>query len=471
MESHKPSKNFPEPPASSPAARRIARRVAAPVERFLHNETSSGFLLLGMAVIALAWANSPWSHSYHALWHMPVTLGIGDFSVTQSLHFWINDFLMTFFFMVAGAEIKRELVEGELSDLRRASLPAAAAIGGMLFPALIYFGFNPSGPTASGWGVPMATDIAFALGALVLMGDRVPAALRILLLALAIIDDLGAILVIAIFYSTGFKLLGLAIVGIGCLVLLLFIRLGVRFGVTYFIPLMILWIGLLQTGVHPTIAGVIVGMSISVRPRLAREQFLAISSESIAEFETATKEGSNSGAMIASLSRLSLASREAIAPVVRLQTAFHGWVSFFIMPLFALANAGVNLSGIDFGDPAALPVMLGISLGLMIGKPIGVVLVSWVLVRLGWATLPRGVTWSGMLVLGFCAGIGFTMAIFVAELGLPPETLGVGKLAILIATLGAAVLGMVLGRIFLSKQLAPDVAAVSPAEAEASTEY
>jgi NhaA family Na+:H+ antiporter len=470
----KSSKNqFPLPPEASALARTLASKVTAPVDRFLSQQTSSGFILLAMAAIALIWANSPWADSYAHLWHTPISVGVGEWTMTQSLHFWINDFLMTFFFMVAGFEIKREMAEGELSDMRRAALPIAAAVGGMLVPAAIYIGFNPGGDTFHGWGIPMATDIAFALGILVLLGDRVPAALRILLLALAIIDDLGAILVIAIFYSSGFALSGLAAVAVGCVVLVLFLRLGIRPGVAYFVPLMIIWAGLYKAGVHPTIAGVIVGMSAPVKPWFSREQFLGIAQHAIEEFqEHAGRDGHSEEDLLSPLNRLTLVGREAVSPVVRLQNQFHGWVAFFIMPLFALANAGVNLGEMDFSDSAVTPVMLGISLGLVLGKPLGVLLVSWLLVRLGLARLPRGVTWGGMLVLGFCAGIGFTMSIFIDELAFKgsPMFIGAGKLAILVATAVAAGLALIVGRLLLRK-LAPDVAALSAAQAEASTEY
>lgn len=465
--------DFPVPPEASNPVRSAALRVTAPVEEFLHKQTTSGLLLLAMAVIALVWANSPWGESYAHLWHTPLSIGVGGWAMTESLHFWINDFLMTFFFLVAGFEIKREMAEGELSDLRRGALPIAAAVGGMLAPALVYFVFNPSGPTAGGWGVPMATDIAFAVGVLALLGNRIPAALRILLLALAIIDDLGAILVIAIFYSSNFAVSGLLVAAAGMAVLLGFRALGVRPGAVYFLPLMIIWAGLYEAGIHPTIAGVIVGMSTPVKPWLDHDQFLFIARNSIEEFQAETSKRTwSEDNLLRPLRRLTMAGREAVAPVVRLQAAFHGWVAFFIMPLFALANAGVNLQGVDFGQSTSMVVLLGVGLGLALGKPIGIMLVSWLLVRTGVAVLPRGVTWSGMLVLGLCAGIGFTMAIFIAELAFrgSPEILGMAKLSILGATAVAGCLAMLLGR-FALQDLDPEVAGKSPAEVEASTEF
>ncbi|WP_428268661.1 Na+/H+ antiporter NhaA [Haliangium sp.] len=466
---------FPTPPEAKSSLRRVALRVTAPVEQLLHQQTTSGFLLLGMAVIALVWANSPWADSYVHLWHTEIGFSIGGFEFAKPLqHFWINDFLMTFFFMAAGFEIKREMAEGELSDIRRGALPIAAAVGGMLVPASIYFLFNSSGPMVNGWGVPMATDIAFALGIMLLLGDRVPSALRILLLALAIIDDVGAIIVIAVFYTSNFDITGLYIVGGGLVVLYFFRTLGIRPGLLYSIPLVIIFTGLYQAGIHPTIAGVIVGMSAPVKPWLSKEQFLAISRGIIDDFQRETgKENWNEDDLIEPLKRLGMAGREVVAPVVRLQNAFHPWVAFFIMPAFALANAGVELGEVKFGDPLAFAVMLGVALGLGVGKPIGVMGVSWLLVRFNVVKLPRGVTWRGMLIMGLCAGIGFTMAIFIASLAFKthPDVLGMSKLAILSATAVTGTLAMVVGRVILPRELDPDVAATTPAQAEASTEY
>jgi NhaA family Na+:H+ antiporter len=438
--------SFPKPPEASLPVRRMAQRIAAPVERFLHTETGSGLLLLAAAAVALVWANSPWTDSYADLWHTPIAIGVGDWSMTESLHFWINDGLMTFFFMVAGLEIKRELAEGELSDLRRASLPVAAAVGGMLVPAVIYIAFNTNEATRGGWGVPMATDIAFAVGILSLLGSRVPAAMRILLLAVAIIDDVGAILVIAIFYSSGLSLTGLAIVGAGIVLLFIIQRIGVRPGAMYLVPMFIMWAGLHQAGIHPTIAGVIVGLGTPVRPWLSRQEFIDIAEKSLMDFQQSTMAAGGED-MIQPLKRLSVAGREAVSPVTRLASGYHPWVAYVVMPLFALANAGVNVSGLDFGIDHATPVMVGIAAG--------------------------GVTWSGIAIIGTVAGIGFTMAIFIAELAFPGSPhLGLAKLAILIATAIAGVGGLLLGRWLLPRKVVDSIAAkMSPADAEASTEF
>lgn len=462
---------FPIPPEASVTVRRMAKRITAPVEQFLHTERAGGLLLLAAALAALAWANSPWSDSYASLWHTPIGLGIGEWSFVKPLHFWINDLLMTFFFVVAGLEIKRELVAGELSDLRRASLPIAAAVGGMLVPAGIYLALNMGPETRNGWGVPMATDIAFALGILSLLGPRVPAALRILLLAVAIIDDLGAILVIALFYSSGFTVLGLIVAVSAFGLLILFQRLGVRPGVGYLIPLLIMWGGFIGMGVHPTIAGVVMGLSMPMKPWINNKQFVDIAQQSIAQY-MANADSDDDHHVLRPLRRLSVAGRETVSPVVRLQNAFHPWVSFVIMPLFAFANAGVNLGGVDLGMTGATAAMLGITLGLAVGKPLGIGVTVWIFVKLGVCSLPRGVNAGGVLVLGFVAGIGFTMSIFIAELAFAGSPLiGPAKLAILAATAVAAIAGLVLGALLLPREMDPEIRDLGPADVEKLTAY
>ncbi|MCP4444412.1 MAG: Na+/H+ antiporter NhaA [Myxococcales bacterium] len=449
----------------------MALKVRGPVEHFLHLETSGGLVLLLAAAVALIWANSAYAHSYHALWETPMVFDIGSVHGSVDLHFIINDVLMTIFFLLAGLEIKREIVHGELSEIRKAALPIAAAAGGMLAPALIYLAFNPSAPSSSGWGVPMATDIAFAVGILSLLGKRVPASMTILLLALAIIDDLGAILVIAIFYTADFQMSGLGIAGAGIVVLMLWLKIGLRPGPAYLAPLAIIWTGLLVAGVHPTLAGVIVGLATPVKPWLSKEQFLLAARQSLGHFEQGTKDNDET-MLLASIRRLHFAAREAISPVVRGLDQMHIWIAFGIMPLFALANAGVDLGGVDFGHQGAMKVMLGIGLGLALGKPLGVLLISWLLVRTGYASLPKGLSWSGMLVIGLTAGIGFTMAIFIAELAFAdqPALLALAKLAILIGTAAAALVGLFIGFALL-KPVSDEIASLSPSDVERSTEY
>ena len=295
--------------------------------------------------------------------------------------------------------------------------------------------------------------------------------MTILLLALAIIDDLGAILVIAIFYTADFQIGGLGIAAGGIGVLLLWLKIGLRPGATYLAPLAIIWAGLFIAGVHPTLAGVIVGLATPVKPWLSKEQFLLSAKQSLSDFEDGTLHHDESQ-ILASIKRLHFAAKEAISPVVRGLDQMHIWIAFGIMPLFALANAGVDLGGVDFDHPAAMKIMLGIGLGLALGKPLGVMLISWLLVKSGFATLPKGLPWSGMLVIGLIAGIGFTMAIFIAELAFAgqPALLGLAKLAILIGTAGAAIVGLLVGVVLL-KPVSDEIAELTPSDVERSTEY
>lgn len=439
----------------------------------MHIEASSGIVLLAAAAVALMWANSPWAESYEHLWETPVGVGIGDWRIDRSLHFWINDLLMAVFFLVVGLEIKRELTEGALADIRRAALPIAAAVGGMLLPAAVYFALNPSGPARGGWGVPMATDIAFAVGILTLLGKRVPATLRILLLALAIIDDIGAILVIAVFYSGALQYSGLVLIGMGLLATVLLLGIGVRPGFSYVIPALVVWAGMYRFGVHPTIAGVVVGLMAPVKPWFGREGFLNAADRALEDFRARLADPNvDDHALIEPLDRLGEARREALSPAKRLETALHPWVAFGIMPLFALANAGVDLGGIDFADAAAFPAFLGVTLGLAIGKPFGIVGLSWIAVRTGVGTLPPGVTWKGFWIIGCAGGIGFTMAIFIAELAFAGSPLlAVGKLGVLVATAAAAVATLVLGRALKPGEQSKATAATTATQVERSAEY
>jgi Na+:H+ antiporter, NhaA family len=458
----------PAPPESWPAGRAAAKRLFSPVESFLSVEASSGIVLLFAAVVALAWANSPWRSSYESFLHTPLGLRFGSLSFERDLHFWINDGLMVIFFFVVGLEIRRELHGGELSDIRRAALPAFAALGGMVVPALIFTLFNAGTPAARGWGVPMATDIAFAVGVLALLGKRVPPALRILLLALAVIDDLGAILVIAVFYSSGLSLGGLLVAGAGIALIVLMKKLGVRSPWAYVPAAVVTWAGVYATGVHPTIAGVVIGLLTPVRAWLGPEE-LAHHASSAVDAVRADGRSHGSGHLHSTLSKLNVARREAISPVEHLQHGLHRWVAFGIMPIFALANAGVTVGGVHL-DGAGGTVLAGVALGLVLGKPIGVMALTWLAVRVRLAALPAGVSWSGVLVVGLVAGIGFTMALFIASLAFPAGPLTeVAKLGILVASAIAAVIGACFGRFFLPREGHP-TAARTFVEAETSTE-
>lgn len=456
-----------DPPGAWAPARRIAERALAPVERFLAIEAASGILLLIASVAALVWANSDYRESYTALWHVPFGLRLGSFGFERDLHFWINDGLMTIFFFVVGLEIRREIHCGELSELRRATLPLAAALGGMLMPAAIYFALNQGHASVRGWGVPMATDIAFAVGVLTLLGKRVPPALRILLLALAVIDDVGAILVIAVFYSGGFEGTGFALLGCGLAWTWLQQMFGLRNPWLYVPAGALVWAGAYGAGVHPTLAGVVVGLMTPVRPWFGTHQVLETADQSVASLHAQAKDDPQT--TLAPLRDLTLAQREAVSPSERIQHALHGWVAFAIMPLFALANAGVPLGEASLsGEP--MLVFAGVVLGLAVGKPVGILGLSWIAVKLGLASLPRGITWPQVGVVGVIAGIGFTMALFIAALAFPSGVaLETAKLAILAASGITALLGLFVGALLL-KTGASHVGAQTAAEAEASTD-
>ncbi len=458
------------PPGASYYAHRFARMLARPIGKFLHVEASSGILLLVAAGIALLWANSPWASTYEHLLHMKISVGIGDYVFSRTVHFWINEILMVVFFFVVGLEVRREMFEGELSTPRRAALPVAAALGGMLVPAAIYFAFNIGSPAVRGWGVPMATDIAFAVGILALLGRRVPAALRVLLLALAIIDDIGAILVIALFYSSGFAWSGLGIVGLGILMVLVMQRVGFRNPFFYIVPGFIVWAGMLQAGIHPTIAGVILGLLTPVRSWFGHAGFVAETERALESIRSQADPEKDPRHFLPELERINIARREAIPPVTRIEAALHPWVAFGIMPLFALANAGVALGGMGQGSPDAMGIGLGVGLGLVIGKPLGVVFFCWLAVRVGIASLPRGVSWAGVTVVGCVAGIGFTMSLFIGALAFDdPSMLALAKFSVLAASALAGMIGLVVGFKFLPRVLSKEVAGTTPDDAEKST--
>lgn len=471
-DSDRPRRDANMPPEAWAPARRLVLSVRGSLDRFLHIEAAGGMMLVAAAALALAWANSPWGDLYDHLWHTPISFGVGSWRIEESLHFWINDLLMTVFFLVVGLEIKRELVDGALSNIRRATLPIAAAIGGMVLPALIYLGMNPEAPTREGWGVPMATDIAFAVGILALLGRRVPATLRVLLLAVAIIDDIGAILVIAVFYSGGIAVGGILLATAGIVLLFLMLKMGIRPSFVYAIPILVMWAGMLKTGIHPTIAGVVAGLSAPVKPWFGKEGFLETAREVIDEFQERITREHHEHDLFEPLSRLARARKEALSPALRAEVALHPWVAFVIMPIFALANAGVHIGGVELGHPGHALVLTGVMVGLLMGKPIGIILFSWLAVRLRLCSLPDGVAWSGVLVMGVVAGIGFTMAIFIAELAFVDEgMLSVAKLGVLLATMAAAITGLGLGHLLFPREQPLEVAEVSASEAESSSEY
>jgi Na+:H+ antiporter, NhaA family len=432
----------------------LTGRIFGPLERFLHVEAASGLVLLAAAVLALLWANSPWARAYEALWHTPFTIGFGKLIVAQPLHFWINDGLMTIFFLVVGLEIRRELHKGTLSSMRLATLPVAAALGGILLPALIYIGFNTEPQVRRGWAIPTATDIAFAVGVLALLGGRVPSALRVLLLALAIVDDLVAILVIALFYSSGIAASGVIVAGLGVLGVLAFQWLGFRHALVYSLPGIVVWLGLLQAGVHPTLAGVVLGLLTPVATLRGRHALLATAKQALDVFgERAERKARDARELVQPVQQLGRAQREMLAPVVRVEAALHPWVAYGIMPLFALANAGVNLQGVALDSPASGAVAAGVALALILGKPLGILFAAWLAVKAGIAALPPTVSWRGVLLVGLLGGIGFTMSIFIANLAFTDTVLlASAKLAVLVGSTVAGVSGLLFGRWALMAQ-------------------
>jgi NhaA family Na+:H+ antiporter len=457
------------PPEAWEPLIRLARLAGRPLERFLRIQAASGILLLLAAAAALVWANSPWAASYRHLWHAPLGLSVGSFTFSRPLEWFVNDVLMVVFFFVVGMEIRRETHHGELSEWRRAALPCAAALGGMLAPAALYLLLAGAPETRSGWGVPMATDIAFAVGILTLLGKRVPPALRVLLLALAVIDDLGAIVVIALFYSSGVKLAGLGIAITGFVGVFGMQRLGVRTKLAYAVPAVVVWAGVYRAGIHPTIAGVLLGLFTPVRAWLGPDGFVVGVRRQLEQLADANPQALSPHELAEALRYVDSARREAMSPAESLISTLHPWVAFGIMPVFALANAGVSLSAAPLGG-SSVSVIVAVVVGLIVGKPIGVLLFSWLTLRLRIALLPAGIGVKHLIVLGLVAGVGFTMALFIAQLAFTDaRLLDAAKLGVLAASGGAAILALVVGRALLSAEVTPNAARTAD-EAEASTE-
>lgn len=416
-------------------------------------EASGGILLLVATAAALIWANSPWAASYTSLWQTKLTVGAGDFVLSKPILLWINDGLMAVFFFVVGLEIKREFLVGELASVKSAALPMAAALGGIVVPAGIYLAINAGKESASGWGIPMATDIAFALGILALLGDRVPLVLKVFLTALAIVDDIAAVLVIAVFYTAEISGSALAVGG-GALVLLIAVNaLGVRRPLVYLVGGLILWLAFLKSGVHPTVAGVLLALTIPARPRIDAPKFLRRARRLLDEFEQKDPDSSEiltSEARQAAVLTLEQACEEVETPLQRFEHGLLPWVKIVIMPLFALANAGVALRSESLAG-LLHPASVGVAAGLVLGKPIGIFLFAWLAVRLRLAALPAGMTWSRLLGLGLLGGIGFTMSIFIAGLAFETaQLLDLAKAAVLGASLLAGLTGFLLLRRSLS---------------------
>ncbi len=423
-------------------------QILTPLEEFIHRQTTSGILLMLSAVIALVIANSPLAETYSHILHTEVTVGGGDLTLSMSLHHWINDGLMALFFLVVGLELKRELLVGELADLRQALLPIGAAVGGMLLPALLYLAINFDGEGFKGWGIPMATDIAFALGTLALLGKRVPPALLTFLVALAIVDDLGAVVVIALFYTAQIDVGALAAAG-GILFLLIALnRGGIRRILPYALLGVLLWLALLKSGVHATLAGVFLAFTIPMKPKLDTERFLENTYSLLNQIKTAHEKEPNiilNDQMRSRVTALADGVQLAQAPAQVLEHKMHMPSAYLVIPIFALANAGIPM---DFGDldkTLVHPVALGVIVGLVLGKVLGITGMTWLMVKLGFSQLPRGINFSHVLGMSLMGGIGFTMSIFVAELAFAsnPQGLLMAKTGVLLASLIAGVGGFV----------------------------
>ncbi|HVK37421.1 MAG TPA: Na+/H+ antiporter NhaA [Candidatus Kapabacteria bacterium] len=431
--------------------------VIRPFQRFIDAEEAGGIVLIVCTAIALFWANSAWADSYHALWETHLRIALGPWTLDYPLHHWVNDALMAIFFFYVGLEIKREILIGELSSARNAALPIAAAIGGMIVPALIYTLFNAGTPAAHGWGVPMATDIAFALGILALLGRRIPFGLTVFLAALAIADDLGAVVVIAVFYSDNIALGALGIAGAFLVFLMIANRSGVRRTFVYVFLGVFVWLAVLKSGVHATVAGVLIAMTVPTRTVINSIQFARRTRQLTDEFEAlGVSEEDILGAddQEAVVQALETTCEQAQAPSQRMEHGLSKWVSFVIMPVFALANAGIVFEG-DFFGALLLPVTLGVALGLVVGKQIGITLFSWIAVRLGIGALPQGVTWRHIYGAALLGGIGFTMSLFIAGLGFgDPVLLNEAKVGILVGSLVSAILGWLVLRSAPEKPLA-----------------
>ncbi|HEY9556045.1 MAG TPA: Na+/H+ antiporter NhaA [Acidimicrobiales bacterium] len=412
--------------------RPLARMVGRPVARFLAVETSGGILMVVATIAALIWANSPWSESYTTLWGTEMSIEAGSFHLSMHLSHWVNDALMALFFFVVGLEIKRELVSGQLSDIRDATLPIIAALGGMVVPAAIFAVMNLGGDGMHGWGVPMATDIAFAVGVLTLLGDRVPSPLKVFLLGLAIADDIGAIIVIAIFYTEDLAFDWLGAAALGLVVVTVMRRAKVWYAPLYVVVGVVVWYCTLKSGIHATIAGVALGLLTPARPLMPQVQADAIADRLSSDHDVTAEE----------VHELELELRASVSVAERLENALHPWTSYLVIPIFALANAGIPLSADSIGDAVSSRVTLGVVLGLVVGKLVGISGITWLAVRLGIGRLPVGVGWRHVVGMASVAGIGFTVAIFVAGLAYDDLVLqDEAKIGVLAASLIAALLG------------------------------
>jgi len=422
-------------------------RILTPLEEFIQRQTTSSILLMICMIIALVIANSPLRELYEHFLDTQIGFSVGSAAFSLSLHHWINEALMALFFFIMGLELKRELMVGELSSPKQALLPIMAAIGGMVVPALFYVAINANTASISGWGIPMATDIAFAVGALSLLGTRVPKSLVTFLIALAIVDDLGAVAVIALFYTNDLNLLALSYAG-GCTLLLVVLNLGgIRHALPYAIVGILLWAAMLASGVHSTIAGIVVAFVIPIRPKFQPEHFIDRVKESALRMREAIQDNADiihNTRLRSLVSSLGDSVQLVQAPAQRLEHHLHLPVAYLVIPVFALANAGIPIDFTGIERYLQHTITLGVLAGLLLGKPLGIVGLTWLTVKLGWAQLPTGLNMKHILGVGLLGGIGFTMSIFIADLGFAslPEELLMAKTGILLASALAGVSGI-----------------------------
>lgn len=426
--------------------------LTSPFVRFSKMEASSGILLLITTVAALVWANSPWEQSYHAIWNAQLPVGLGGFVLSESRHEWINDGLMSIFFFLVGLEIKREVLIGELCSLKQAAFPFLAALGGVIVPALLYLLVSHGTPSANGWGIPMATDIAFALGVLALLGRRVPTPLKVFVAALAIVDDIFAILVIAVFYTAHIHFLSLGAGLAGVALSLVANLLGIRKPGVYAVIGTLVWFAVLKSGVHATVAGVLLAFTIPARTHLNKSHFLKSGRWLLDRFESADVNSADEHAAIYTLeNHCDLVQ----SPLHRIEHRLQPWVSFVVMPLFAFSNAGVHILG-NVSAAARNSACLGVALGLFVGKPLGIWLCAWLSAKANLAAPPAGVSWRHILGASWLCGIGFTMALFVASLAFGDGVLlDMAK----IGTMAASVCAGICGAILLGRKTGPPVSA------------
>jgi Na+:H+ antiporter, NhaA family len=418
-----------------------------PFNSFIRNESTAGVFLLACSILALILSNSPLSDEFHHLWEYEFSIAVAGYTISNSLHHWINDGLMAMFFFVVGLELKREIMGGELASLSSAMLPLAAALGGMVVPALVFVAFNYNKPTLDGWGIPMATDIAFALGILSLLGNRVPLSVKIFLTALAIADDLGAVLVIAIFYTSDISFLNLATGAVFLIALLTANYLGVRSTLFYgIVGIGGLWIAFLMSGVHATVAGVLAALAIPARTKIDEVGFATRLRNYVNEFESIPP---NSVTLLEPeqlhvVEKIKSLTKAATTPLQRLEHALHPVVLFIVMPVFALANAGISLGGLSLQD-VVTPLSLGVFFGLLLGKFTGVVGVSWLFLKIGWAKLPDDMPFKSIYGIGMLAGIGFTMSLFITNLAFKTQAVTIqAKVGVLVASLLAGLIGFII---------------------------